>query len=185
MASAAANRYARALVDSVLAPSSQLNPADAVTQLRAVEQMIDGSPELRNALLTPAIQTSRKRAVAGDLLQKLGVSHLIRNFLYVVIDRRRVGILNEMREAFELLLDERLGFVRAEVSSAAPLDQRRSAEIESELSEMTGKRMRLHFAVNPELLGGVVAKIGSRVYDGSVRGQLEQLRRQFTEQLAE
>ena len=185
MASAAANRYARALVDLVLAPGSPLRPADAVAQLRAVEETIAASPELRNALLTPAIQTSRKRAVMGQLLNQMGVSHLIRNFVYVIIDRRRVGIFNEIREAVELVLDERMGFVRAEVSSAEALDQRRSSEIESELSSLTGKRMRLRFAVDPALLGGVVARIGSRVYDGSLRGQLEQLQRQFTEQVAE
>lgn len=185
MASAAANRYARALVDLVLGPRSPLKPVDAVQQLRAVEQIITNSPELRNALLTPAIQTSRKRAVMGRLVEQMGLSDLIRNLIYVVIDRRRVGIIAEIREAFELLLDERLGFVRAEVSSAEALDQRRSSEIESELAGLTGKRMRLHFQVDPTLLGGVVARIGSRVYDGSLRGQLEQLRRQFTGQIAE
>ena len=185
MASAAANRYARALVDLVLAPNSPLKPADAVAQLRAVEQTFVSSPELRTALLTPAIQNSRKRAVMGRLIEQLGVSHLIRNFIYVVIDRRRVGIISEIREAFELLADERLGFVRAEVTSAETLDHKRSSEIESELSSLTGKRMRLHFTVDPALLGGVVARIGSRVYDGSLRGQLEQLRRRFTEEFAE
>jgi F-type H+-transporting ATPase subunit delta len=182
MASAVANRYARALVDVVLAPGSRLRPEDAVTQLRAVEGMITSSGELRNALLTPAIQTSRKRAVMGKLSEELGASYLIRNFIYVVIDHRRVGIIGEIREAFEAHLDERLGFVRAEVSSAAPLDQRRTSEFEAELSNMTGKRMRLHFAVDPALLGGVMARIGSAVYDGSLRGQLQQLRRQLTEE---
>ena len=72
-------------------------------------------------------------------------------------------------------MDERLGFVRAEVSSAAPLDAPRQVRIlESELSRLTGKRMRLRFDVDPELLGGVVARIGSTVYDGSVRGELQQ-----------
>jgi F-type H+-transporting ATPase subunit delta len=79
-------------------------------------------------------------------------------------------------------LDERLGFVRAEVSSAALLDQRRTSELEAELSNLTGKRMRLHFAVDPALLGGVVARIGSAVYDGSLRGQLQQLQRRLTEE---
>ncbi len=103
----------------------------------------------------------------------------------MIIDHRRIAILDEIREAFELLLDERMGFVRAEVTSAAPLDQQRSAGLESELSNLTGKRMRLRFAVDPELLGGVVARIGSTVYDGSLRGQLQQLRRQLTGHSAE
>ena len=185
MASAAANRYARALVDVVLAPGSALKPEDAVAHLRTVVQTIADSDELRTALLTPAIQNSRKRTVMGRLLQQLHISNLIRNFVFVIIDRRRVAIMPEIQEAFELLLDERLGFVRAEVTSAERLDPGRTAAIESELASLTGKRMRLHFAVEKALLGGVTARIGSKVYDGSVRGQLEQLRRQLTEQFVE
>jgi F-type H+-transporting ATPase subunit delta len=185
MASAAASRYARALVDVVMAPGSELKPEDAVAQLRVAEQIVRDSVELRTALLTPAIQTSRKRAVMGRLLDQLTVPRIIRNFIFVVIDHRRIGVLSEIREAFELLLDERMGFVRAEVTSSASLDERRSAGLESELSHLTGKRMRLRFAVDPELLGGVIARIGSTVYDGSLRGQLRQLRRQLAEQSAE
>lgn len=185
MASAVANRYARALVDLVLAPGSPLKPEQAVAQLRAVEQLVAESWELRNALLTPAIQTSRKRAVMGKLLERIQAAPLIRNFTFVVIDHRRIAIIGEIREAFELLVDERLGFVRAEVTSPAALDDSRRGNLESELSRMTGKRMRLRFAVDAELLGGAVARIGSRVYDGSVRGQLLRMRRELTGQIAE
>ncbi len=183
MASAVANRYAQALVDIVMAPGSPLKPEDAVAQLRAVDAMFQESPELRNAMATPAIQNSRKRAVMADLLGRIGGSPLIRNFIYVLIDHRRIAIVGEIREAFELHLDERLGFVRAEVSSAAPLNASLSAGLESELSKLTGKRMRLRFDVDAELLGGVVARIGSTVYDGSVRGELRQLAKKLTGQL--
>lgn len=185
MISAVAHRYARALVDIVLAPGSPLKPEDAIAQLRATEQTIDQSAELHNALLTPAIQSSRKRAVMAKLIGELGASNLIRNFVFVLIDRRRIGIFADIREAFEELLDERMGFVRAEVSSATALDDRRSETLQAELAVLTGKRMRIRYAVNPELLGGVVARIGSTVYDGSLYGQLLQLRRQLTEQSAE
>jgi len=183
MASAVANRYARALVDVVMAPNSPLKPEDAVTQLRALDTIIQESPELRNALLTPAIQNSRKRAVIAKLLSETaGGSPLIRNFAYVLIDHRRITIIGEIREAFELQIDERLGFARAEVTSAAPLEKSVGAGLESELSRLTGKRMRLRFDVDPALLGGVVARIGSTVYDGSVRGELRQLARKLTGQ---
>jgi len=185
MASAVAYRYARALVDVVLAPTSPLKPDDAVTQLRLIEETLASSEELRTALLTPAIQTSRKHAVVARLLEKLGGAPLIRNFVYVIIDRRRIAIFSEVREAFEHVLDERRGIVRAEIVSAAPLEPQRSAGLETELSRLTGKRMRLRFNVDAELLGGVLARIGSTVYDGSVRGQLVQLRRRLTEQTAE
>jgi len=185
MASAVAHRYARALVDIVMAPGSPLKPEDAVSQLAGAEALIDESPELRIALLTPAIQNSRKRAVMAKLLERISGSPLIRNFIYVVIDHRRIGVLAEIREAFEQQLDERLGFVRAEVSSAAPLNAPLSAGLESVLSKLTGKSMRLRFDVDPALLGGVVARIGSTVYDGSVRGELRELGKKLVAHSAE
>src|SRR5260370_36260517 len=165
--------------------ASALKAEDDIAQPRAAAKMVADSAELRHALMTPAIQNSRKRAVIGRLLDSTGTSHLIRNFVFVIIDHRRIAILDEIREAFEVLLDVRMGFVRAEVTSAAALDQQRSAGLESELSNVTGKRMRLRFAVDPELLGGVVARIGSTVYDGSLRGQLQQLRKRLTGHSAE
>jgi F-type H+-transporting ATPase subunit delta len=185
MASALANRYARALVDIVMQPGSPLKPEDAVAQLQAAAKMVADSAELRNALLTPAISHSRKRAAMGKLLEELGASTIIRNFVFVVIDHRRIGMLDDMREAFEIALEERMGFARAEVVSATALDAERSAQLESELSRLTGKRMRLRFAVDPELLGGATARIGSTLYDGSLRGQLQQMRRELTEQTGE
>jgi F-type H+-transporting ATPase subunit delta len=182
MASAVANRYAQALVDVVMAPGSPLKPEDAVTQLRAVDAIFQESLELRNAMLTPAIQNSRKRAVMAKLIEEAGGSKLIRNFTYVLIDHRRIAVIGEIREAFELHLDERMGFAHAEVTSAAPLDQGVGASLESELSRLTGKRMRLRFEVDPALLGGVVARIGSTVYDGSVRGELRQLAKKLAGQ---
>jgi F-type H+-transporting ATPase subunit delta len=182
MATAVANRYARALVDAVLAPGSPLPAEDAAAQLRAVDKMIGESAELRTALLTPAIQNSKKRAVMSRLLEQS--SPMIRNFVYVLIDHRRVAMIGEIREAFEQHLDERRGFVRAEVTSAERLDASKSSQMESALSRLTGKRMRLRFAVDAELLGGATARIGSTVYDGSVRGQLRQLKRKLTESAA-
>ncbi len=109
MAAAVANRYARALVDVVTVSTSTVQPEDAVRQVRAVEEMIAGSAELRTALLTPAIPNSRKRAVIGRLLAEMSVSHLIRNFVYVIINHRRIGLLGEISEAFELLMDRASG----------------------------------------------------------------------------
>jgi F-type H+-transporting ATPase subunit delta len=182
MASAVAQRYAHALVDIVMSPDSALKPEEAQAQLAAVEGLLQESPELRTALLTPAIQTSRKRAVMATLLDRLGVSTLIRNFVYVIVDHRRIAVFEEIREAFEHQLDERLGFARADVTSAVPLNAALSAGLEAELSKLTGKRMRLRFDVDPSLVGGVVARIGSTVYDGSVRGELRELGRKLAGQ---
>lgn len=185
MQSVVSSRYARALVEVVVAPGSGNKPEDVVEQLRAVEQLLAESPDLQAALKTPAVPASRKRAVIGKLGESLGLSPVVRNFLFVILDHRRIAQLAEMREAFERLIDEHLGFVRADVTSAEPLDDAENAALRAELSSLTGKQIRPHFSVDPSLLGGVVARVGSTVYNGSIRGQIEGMRRQFTKEAAE
>jgi F-type H+-transporting ATPase subunit delta len=173
MLSAVSTRYARALVDVVTEPASGLEPQTALDQLRQVAAMISESHDLKNALLSPAVSPSRKRAVVAKLID---VHVKIRNFLYVVIDHRRVHEIPSIVEAFEVLLDEHLGFVRADVSSAKPLSDEQRGALEAQLTRMAGKKAKLKFQTDPTLVAGVVARVGSKVYDGSVRGQLERLR---------
>jgi F-type H+-transporting ATPase subunit delta len=176
MLSAAGTRYARALVDVVAEPRSGVDPTAVLAQLRSIEQAIAASAELRNALLSPAVQPSRKRAVVARLFEPLDLARPVRNFLFVVIDHRRVGDFSTIVEAFEALLDERLGFVQAKVESAQPLSDTQRADLEREISRVSGKKAKLKFSTDPALVAGVVARIGSTVYDGSVRGQLDRLR---------
>ncbi len=176
MISAIGRRYAKALVDVITAPGANLQPAQVLEQLRSVDALMSGSTELHNALLSPAVSPSRKRAVIAKLVQPLGVSGPVRNFIYVVIDHRRVHEFSSIVEAFDRLLDERLGFVRGEVSSAFALKDIERGELEAQLSRLSGKKAKLDYTVDPSLIGGVVARIGAKVYDGSVRGQLEKLR---------
>ena len=173
MLSAVSTRYARALVEVVTEPGSKIDAQQAMDQLRQVAAMIAGSDDLRNALLSPAVSPSRKRAVIAKLIN---VDVKIRNFLYVVIDHRRVHEIPSIVEAFEVLLDEHLGFIRADVSSAQPLDERQKGALEAQLTRLAGKQAKLKFQTDPALVAGVVARVGSKVYDGSVRGQLERLR---------
>lgn len=184
MTSAVASRYARAFADAVLAPASRLDPREAASQLRAMEGTMNESADLRHALGSPAVQPAQKRAVIARLAADLGLDRLTRNLLYVLSDHHRLALLSEVREAFEIEIDQRLGFVRAEVSSAQPLDPQQAASIESALAALTAKQVRVRFQVDPELLGGVVARIGSTVYDGSLRGQLEAMRRQIAQRAA-
>ncbi|MBM3738847.1 MAG: ATP synthase F1 subunit delta [Acidobacteria bacterium] len=176
MSLAVANRYARVLADVVLAPSSGLEAPAALGQLHQFNALVKESPELKNVLLSPAVSAGRKRSVAGKLAEQLGLHRLMKNFLYVAIDHRRVAQLELIALAFETVIDERLGRVRAQVSSAVELDAVKRAEIEAELARRTGKQVRCEFSVDPSLLGGVSARIGSTIYDGSVRGQLAALR---------
>jgi F-type H+-transporting ATPase subunit delta len=179
MALALANRYARALADLVLDAKSTLKPEEALAGLRQFEETFAASNDLRNILLNPAVTPARKRAVVAKLAAGLGIPTAIRNFLYVVINRRRIRLLREIRLAFEAQLDQRTGLARAEVRSARDLSPDERASIEAALGRLSGKTISGHFSTDPELLGGVLARVGSTVYDGSVRGQLGTLRRRL------
>jgi len=176
MLSAISTRYAKALVDVVTEPGSNIDPQVAMDQLRQTAAMISSSDDLRNALLSPAVSPSRKRGVIQKLTAEMNIHPKIRNFIYVVIDHRRVHEVPSIVEAFEVLLDQQLGFVRADVSSAKPLNDSQRAALEVQLTRMAGKKAKLKFQTDPALVAGVVARVGSTVYDGSVKGQLERLR---------
>ena len=177
--SAVAARYANALADVVSPSSSVLRPQDAVSELRAFESTLRSSPELHTALITPAVANARKKAVVGRVADVLKLSRITRNFLFVLVDHRRIASLGDIIRTFEQVVDERLGFARAEISSASELTEAQRKALTGQLERVTGKRIRPHFAVDGALIGGVVARIGSTVYDGSVRGQLHSLERRL------
>src|ERR1035437_5508816 len=176
--SAVATRYAKALAD-VTTAAGGLRPEDALSQLRAFESALAASRELENALTTPAVPGSRKRAVVGRIADLLQLSPIARNFLFVLIDHRRIALLGAILTSFDLIVDERLGFARAEVTSPRELTETQRGELNAQLERITGRRVRMRYAVAPALMGGVVARIGSTVYDGSVRGQLQTLGRRL------
>lgn len=177
--SALASRYASALVDVATGPKSGVDPHQVLRELRSFEEVFAGSAELRNALISPSVPGARKRAVVGRIADKLAVSRIARNFLFVLTDHRRIEILREALDAFELLLDERLGFARAEITSAREMDQPMRDLVSRELEQLTGRRVRARFSVDASLVGGLMARIGSTVYDGSVRGRLQALGRRL------
>lgn len=181
MLSVVSARYARALVDVVASHGTSMDPAQVITQLHAVRDLIGGSAELRGALASPAVAPSRKRAVMRRLMEPMGLIPQVRNFIYVVIDHRRVESLSSVIEAFETLLDERLGFVRAGIESARDLNPAQRTNLEALVARVAGRKARVKFTTNPALIAGVVAHVGSRVYDGSVRGQLDRLRSRLTQ----
>ncbi|HTT65674.1 MAG TPA: ATP synthase F1 subunit delta [Bryobacteraceae bacterium] len=173
--SALASRYASALVDVATAPKSPVDPHQLLMELRGFAEVLAGSAELRTALTSPSVPPARKRAVVGAIGATLGVSRLARNFLFVLTDHRRLTMLTEVLDAFDLLSDERLGLTRAAVTSARELVQTQRDAVAQGFERLTGKKVRMRFAVDRDLLGGLVVRIGSTVYDGSVRGQLRAL----------
>src|SRR5437867_3756403 len=179
MPAAVASRYARALVDVVLAPGSKVEPVRMREDLRSFEQALAGSAELAKALASPAVTRPRKRAVIERLVRSLELSGVARNFLLVLVDHRRTADLSGIGDAFEKMLDERLGTLQVEVASARDLKPEQQQILTRQLETMTGKKVLLNLEIDGDLVGGLVVRLGSTVYDGSVRGQLEALGRQL------
>ncbi len=180
MPRALAFRYARALAALVLEPGSTVEPQAVAADLASFEQTLTAWTDLKLVLESPTVPPARKRAVVRRLGESLPLSGLVCRFLYVLIDRRRVALIGDIREAYPAVIDARLGVVRAGVVSARPLGPAEREEILATLSRLTGKQARADFRVERNLIGGVVARIGSTVYDGSIRGHLQGLKHRLT-----
>ena len=174
---AIASRYARALVEVIL--GQKIDADTARQQLNAIVQAVHESSDLRKVWDSPVVTPEQKRAVLDAIAKQLGAVKPIRNFFAVIIDHRRIRMLDDIARQFEVELDAQLGFAQAEISSARPLSPAEQREVEAKIERLSGKKVRAHYTSNPELLGGVVVKVGSTIYDGSVRGQLERMRQEL------
>ena len=179
ISSSVVNRYANALADVVLSSGSGVDGPQAIEQLRSFDAVVQASPDLRGVLASPAVPVARKRAIIKTIAERLGLARIVRNFVLVLGDHRRAAALAQMVDAFEALLDDRLGFERANVGSAFELDSHQQSELSTRLSQLVGKPVRMRYTVDPGLIGGVTARIASRVYDGSVRGRLADMRKRL------
>lgn len=183
MADAVARNYADALANAIFAPGSGLTPQQAVEQLNAVVSVISGSKDLQLALLSPAVSKSRKQAVIVRLIDDMGVHRLIRNFLLVIASHRRTRDLKAIQSNFNLVVDERLGWIPAEIASARELMPEQREQIERVLGSKLGKFIRAQYKVEPALLGGVRARVASKEYDATIRGKIDSLRQRLVAHL--
>ncbi len=174
-----ATRYARALL-AALPDSHQAEAAGAI--LLAVGQAMERSPELRTALLNPAIPRPTRRQALGTLAEKAGVAGEVVRFLHTIVDNGRVASLPAIAQVFQEEREKARGFVSASVASAGPLPPDLADRLRGVLERITGYQVRMTCAVDASLIGGVVARIGSRIYDGSLRTQLRWLRRRMVEE---
>lgn len=175
--SAIGSRYARAFADVVF--SMKLDPNETVAEVRSLQQLVQENIDLRRVWEDPSIPAGQKRAVLDGLAQKLGSSRQVRNFFAVLIDHRRIAQLDDIVDEFQHEINERLGFAEAEVSTARALTDSEKRELETQISELTGKRVKAKYVVDAKLLGGAVVQLGSTIYDGSVHGQLQRLREEL------
>jgi F-type H+-transporting ATPase subunit delta len=173
--------YARAFADVVMKTSSRLDPAGALQELRTIEALLQESDPLRRVLENPSLPGDRKRAVLDAIAKRLGTTRQVRNFIAVVIDHRRLPLFSEILKQLEQELNDRQGFAEAQVSTARPLSDHEKQMLEAEITRLTGKKVRARYEQDTSLLGGAVVQVGSTIYDGSVKGQLEKIQEQLVE----
>lgn len=174
--SAVAERYAAALADVAV---ERKNSETVKRNLAAFVEAFSSIADLRNALESPALNAEVKRKVIAEVAGKMGLDVAVRNFIYLVVDHRRTEVLPEIEQAFLSELNERLGIVDAEVTSAHELNDDEKRQLSTVLEQRTGKKVEARFQIDGALLGGAVVRLGSTIYDGSVRDQLKRLREQL------
>jgi F-type H+-transporting ATPase subunit delta len=175
--SAAARRYARALF-SLAQEDGRV--ADVKAELAQFSAVIEQNEHLRKALFQPIHPAAERRAVLLGVCERMGVQPTVRKLFSFLVDQRRLVDFEGSREEYERLADEAAGRTKASVVSAAPLSDGDRARLERALSTRTGGMVELDVAVDPSLIGGVIAKVGALVFDGSLRTQLNQLRASLT-----
>jgi F-type H+-transporting ATPase subunit delta len=172
--SAFAASYARAFADVVL--DTKLDPADVEQQLRDFAATFAASKDLREVLLNPSIPTAKRVSIFDAVNSRIGCGPKVRNFLAVLISHERLAALSEIVEGFRLEMNRRLSISDAEVVTARPLQDQERAKLEREVAELAGTSVNATFRQDKSLIGGAIVRIGSTIYDGSVRGRLERLK---------
>jgi len=167
-------RYAHAFAS--VASSSHLDTAAAQQQLSDFSKTLAGSHDLREVLMNPSITNDQKLKVLDAISARIGMLPQVRNFIAVIMDHQRLAELDEILAEYHAVADEEAHTAEAEITSAHPLNDQDRAELESQVAKLAGGRVRTTYLQDPALLGGAVVRIGSTVYDGSIRAQFQQLK---------
>lgn len=169
--------YARAFADAVF--ESKFDAARASRELRTITAVLAESVDLRRVWENPSIPAEQKRAVLDAIVAREAIARPVRNFVAVLIDHRRIPFLEQIVQHFEREVNERLGFVEAEITSARDLTDGEKQELEAQVGKLAGRRVKARYLHDGSLLGGAVVRVGSTIYDGSVLGQLHKIREQI------
>jgi F-type H+-transporting ATPase subunit delta len=169
-----AGTYARAFADVVL--SAHLDADRSVADLRAVAKLLAESSELRRVWENPAVPIDQKHHLLDAIVKRDNIFRQARNLIALLIDHRRIDFLGRIVKQLEKELDARLGFVEAEITSSRDLSDAEKREFEAQVTKLTGKKVRARYTRDASLLGGAVLRVGSTIYDGSVKGQLEKMK---------
>src|SRR5512146_239948 len=172
------SRYARAFADVVI--DLKLDPTQIREELRSMVEIVGANPDLRRVWESPAVPQEQKLKLLDALAARAGLVSPVRNFMAVLIDHGRMAMLAEIATQFEVELNQRLGVAEAEVTSVRELSSQERAALEEQLAKVTGMKVRASYALDRKLLGGAVVKVGSTIYDGSLRGQLRRIKEQLS-----
>jgi F-type H+-transporting ATPase subunit delta len=167
-----ARRYASALADVVIERREEREVQD---EIRSWASMIADNPQLKEVFANPTIVYDHKRSVVEELLKRTRVRETTASFLRVLLRNQRLAQLPEIAERFGQILDERSGIVAAEITTARPIPEELKKALHDSLTSATGKTVRLTFATDEAIIGGLVARIGSTIFDGSVESNLARL----------
>lgn len=174
---ALASRYARAFADTLFDRKGDAQKAAA--QLRSMIALLEASRPLREVWDNPAVELAQKIAVLDSLASKMVLEPLVRNFMAVVIEHRRILLLKDIADTFEAEVNQRLGIANALVTTVRDLEPAERSQVERQIAAVTGKIVKASYSTDRNVLGGAVIRVGSTIYDGSVRGQLERLKQQL------
>lgn len=177
--SAVASRYARALTDVIFA--DKLDAAKTIQDLKDLNADLYATHELRFAWESPAVSHDKKLKILDSIAARSGMQKQTRNFIAILIEKRRINLLHEMVDQVQAQVNERLGLADAQVSSSRTLSDDERRTLEAQISKATGKTVRATYTQDKALLGGAIVKVGSTIYDGSVRGRLERMKQQIAE----
>jgi len=168
-----ARRYARALY-MIGVEESRLDAL--VREVKSLGDTVRGSPELATFLSNPVVSQVTRRAVISEIIARLSLTPMAKNFALMLTDRRRGQLFPDVADALAALSDERAGKVQAQVASATALTDTQIQKVRAALERLTGKSVTVSHKVDPSLIGGMVTRIGDKVYDGSLRTRLEEIR---------
>jgi F-type H+-transporting ATPase subunit delta len=166
--------YARALADVVF--DKHLDPGNTLKEAQSLADLVSNSQQLREVWEAPSIPADQKRALLDAIVAREGISRPVRNFMAVLMDHRRIKFLDPIVKEFGQELNRRLGFTEAEIVSARGLGQPERSAIEAQVEKLTGHKVRARYSEDSSILGGAIVRVGSTIYDGSVKGQLERIR---------
>ncbi|HUJ95760.1 MAG TPA: ATP synthase F1 subunit delta [Terriglobales bacterium] len=169
--------YARAFADVIF--DQKLDPGKALQEAKSVAQLVASNKELREVWETPSIPAAQKRGLLDAIVVRAGLSRSVRNFMAVLIDHGRVPFLAPIVSQLEKEVNQRLGFAEAEIISARELSDAERRTLETHIEKTGGLKLLARYTLDPSILGGAIVKVGSTIYDGSIKGQLERIKEQL------